>query len=226
MKAILFDIDGTLLDATAVDTECYVRAVCECIGVPSIATEWDSYQDTTEMGIAAEIFARHKGRPASQRDLQAIENRFVSLLQESFDRLPQSCRPTPGAHALLLQLQTSEEYAVGIATGGWRASAILKLEQAGLVELRLPLASSSDARTRREIMQLTAARLAHDHNVSAFATTVYIGDGVWDLQASRALGWQFIGIGKGRSAVRLRAAGAKHVFPDLLDHSAILEAIA
>ena len=42
----------------------------------------------------------------------------------------------------------------------------------------------------------------------------YIGDGLWDLQAARELGWNFIGIGSGDARSRLLAGGASLVVRD------------
>jgi phosphoglycolate phosphatase-like HAD superfamily hydrolase len=49
-----------------------------------------------------------------------------------------------------------------------------------------------------------------------FERIVSIGDGYWDLVAARLLGLDFIGIGSGQAAERLKAAGARNVFPNLL----------
>jgi hypothetical protein len=39
------------------------------------------------------------------------------------------------------------------------------------------------------------------------------------------LGWAFVGIASGTKAPRLRALGARHVFPDYLKSEAILSAL-
>ena len=63
-----------------------------------------------------------------------------------------------------------------------------------------------------EILGLAAGRAAARH-----ARVGSVGDGVWDVQAARQLGWPFLGIGSGARAEKLRAAGATLVLPDLTD---------
>jgi len=40
---------------------------------------------------------------------------------------------------------------------------------------------------------------------------------VWDVRASRNLGYGFIGVGRGAGADKLHAEGAVHVLPDFQD---------
>jgi phosphoglycolate phosphatase-like HAD superfamily hydrolase len=47
--------------------------------------------------------------------------------------------------------------------------------------------------------------------------SVYVGDGVWDARACRALGIPFIGIGRAGQADKLLEEGAVRVFADLAD---------
>ncbi len=58
-----------------------------------------------------------------------------------------------------------------------------------------------------------------------FACTVYVGDGVWDARACRALRIPFIGIGSGVRATRLASEGAVRVFQDFSDADLFLESL-
>jgi phosphoglycolate phosphatase-like HAD superfamily hydrolase len=100
-----------------------------------------------------------------------------------------------------------EHVVAGIATGGWQHSAQLKLELSGLDHFDLPMASSDDAMARTEIMQIAAQRTL-GHQARHDAVFTYVGDGTWDLQASRVLDWRFIGIATGARAEQLKLAGA------------------
>jgi len=64
------------------------------------------------------------------------------------------------------------------------------------------------------------------HEVYApFAGTVYVGDGVWDARACRALSIPFIGIGSGVRAARLALEGAVRVFQDFSEEELFLETL-
>jgi phosphoglycolate phosphatase-like HAD superfamily hydrolase len=56
-------------------------------------------------------------------------------------------------------------------------------------------------------MRIAARRTLGDRALSD-AVFTYVGDGAWDVQASRELNWEFIGIASGPRAAQLRRAGA------------------
>jgi phosphoglycolate phosphatase-like HAD superfamily hydrolase len=58
-----------------------------------------------------------------------------------------------------------------------------------------------------------------------FACIVYVGDGVWDARACRALGIPFIGVGSGVRAARLASEGAVRVFKDLSESDLFSETL-
>ena len=118
--------------------------------------------------------------------------------------------PVSGVRNWLKAVQATDNVYAGIATGGWEHTARLKLGLAGLEQFNLPLASSDDAAPRAKIMQIAAQRtLIHQPNDETLFT--YVGDGLWDLQASQKLDWRFIGIASGERAKRLQQAGAKYI---------------
>ena len=109
---------------------------------------------------------------------------------------------------MLRYLAGQNGMAVALATGGWESTARLKLEWAGYDIRDIPLASSSDADTREEIMQIAELRAQDRHGAPGFDTITYVGDGVWDARAAASLGWRFLGVGMGEQAARLEREGA------------------
>ena len=79
---------------------------------------------------------------------------------------------------------------VSLATGGWRESAVLKLQSANINFLSIPLASSNDHYSRVEIMKLAACRATNNQYPCA-----YFGDGIWDKEACISLGYHFVLVG-------------------------------
>ena len=102
-------------------------------------------------------------------------------------------REIAGAKRLVERLLELPNVRVGVATGGWEPTALLKLAHVGIDVGRLGFASSSDARARTDIMRLAAQRAMQGR---AFARATYFGDGAWDRRASAALGYDFIAVGK------------------------------
>jgi phosphoglycolate phosphatase-like HAD superfamily hydrolase len=211
MHLVVFDIDGTLTDTNVVDGECYWQAVREVLGIVGDQPDWHSFRHVTDAGIAAELCLRHLGREISRAELEAIADRLAALLEAALVEDPIELQ-IPGAAEILSILATSPEFAVALATGGMRVSAELKLRRAGLAFSSLPMASSSDAVSREDILRIAASR-ATEKYACQFASFTYVGDGLWDVKSARELGWRFIGIGSGAHADRLRAAGATTVIP-------------
>jgi phosphoglycolate phosphatase-like HAD superfamily hydrolase len=127
---------------------------------------------------------------------------------------PHFFRPVAGAGDLLRKLTGHSDYVVSLATGGWKVSAYFKLTQARLQVEGIPAAFADDGLAREKIMEASLQRAGLRHGRSGFASVIYVGDGVWDLKAANKLGFQFVGIGSGERARRLREEGAQLVFPD------------
>jgi phosphoglycolate phosphatase-like HAD superfamily hydrolase len=214
MHLVVFDIDGTLTDTNQVDGDCYWRAVCEVFGLAAVQPDWSDFRHVTDVGIARELCERHLGRVAGSSDIDALRRRFVAILELALAAGEPVSYQIPGAAAILFLLRTSRDFAVALATGGFQASARLKLSRAGLFDDAIPLATYDDAISREQIMRIAADRAAEQH-ASGFARITFVGDGLWDLEAARNLGWDFVGIASADRADRLRRAGAAPWFPTI-----------
>lgn len=231
-QLVIFDVDGTLTRTTEVDAECFVRALALELDITPPHTDWGAYVHTTDPGIAREIFEAQLGRAPAADELARLERRFVLLLAEAFDRHPQACNEVPGAAALLARLRVEGTWDVAIATGAWRASALLKLERAGIDVAGLPAACAEDGDGREQIVRAAWARAAAAASPDAggvpatYACVVSVGDAPWDVRTARRLGLPFLGVAVKASAGALRAAGATHVLDDFRAVGAVLRALA
>jgi phosphoglycolate phosphatase-like HAD superfamily hydrolase len=212
MHLVVFDIDGTLTDTNVVDGECYWQAVCEVLEIFGEQPDWSRFRNVTDAGIAAELCVRHRNREVNGKEIEAIGARLTALLELALAREDPVALQIPGAAEILSMLSNSSQFAIALATGGLRLSAELKLRRAGLPFTLLPMASSTDAVSREDILRIVAGRAAEKH-ARQFTSFTYVGDGVWDVRTARELGWRFIGIGSGQRAEQLRAAGASTVIP-------------
>jgi phosphoglycolate phosphatase-like HAD superfamily hydrolase len=213
MHLVIFDIDGTLTDTMPADEVCFVRSFAEVCGFSEIDTDWSGYRHTTDSSIFKEIYEARTGRPPAEAEVSRFRQHFIDLLRQAASE--SAFLPVAGAPQLLASLGHSVEYRVSLATGGWRDSARLKMASAGLCYDDFPAASSDEAFEREAIITLSAQRATE--RFGGFDRSVYVGDGVWDARACRAIGIPFIGIGSEVRAQRLTAEGAVQVFPDLTD---------
>jgi len=187
MKAIIFDIDGTLLESMSVDTELYFSAVTEVLG-PVRVRELSDYEHVTDSGILAQILEDNK-IPQDASIIGSVKAVFVEGLKHHVEHVG----PFPeidGAVQFFDKVRSASHLRVAIATGGWRESALLKLNSAGFNIDGVPLATSNDAHSRVEIMQTALRQTGGD-----VASVTYFGDASWDQRACRELGWDLMAVG-------------------------------
>ena len=220
----IFDIDGTLTATNAVDDECYARAVGETLGVPPEAIDWSDAPHVTDAGIARHLWIRYRARAVEAQELAELRRRFLALLSAEVARAPDRFVAIAGAATLLASLRVAG-WQVALATGGWVASAAMKLRAAGLPADDLPMACADDAESREDIVRLARHRAELQTGV-AFARVVSVGDAPWDVRTARSLGLPFVGIATGVQADRLRAEGAETILPDLRDVAEALAALS
>ena len=220
----IFDIDGTLTATNAVDDECYIRAAAEILDVAPEAVDWSDTPHVTDSGIARYLWTRHRARAAEDRELIALQQRFLAILGAEITRAPERCLAIAGAGALFEHLRRAGWH-IALATGGWLASASMKLRAAGVALTDLPMACADDAESREDIVRL-AWQKAERQAGSTFHRVVSVGDAPWDVRTARSLGLPFVGIATGVRAERLRAEGATTVLSDLSDSVAVLAALS
>lgn len=187
MLGLIFDIDGTLVDSYDFDTKCYKQAVTEILGDVTFRLDWGHYEHVTDEGILKQICADNLLKFDNSA---SVRGRFGQLVSEHLSINPTSSVAVPGARALIESLRDSQEYRIGLATGGWQNTAHLKLNHAGIRHEGLTCVSSDSSHDRKQIMELCRTRM--DCSVDE---VIYIGDGKWDMEATLALGWRFIGVG-------------------------------
>ncbi|MEE2973319.1 MAG: HAD family hydrolase [Planctomycetota bacterium] len=219
---VVFDVDGTLSRTSGVDDRCWCEAAREVLGVESMTTDWSCYSHSTDEAIATDlIVARFGGRPDDpevQARVREIRDDFTARIRSEIARSPDCAHPVPGACEVFAGLDAAG-WAVAIATGGWRATAELKLETAGIPFEGVPAAHADDAHPREEIISRAIERSR------VVGPTVYVGDGVWDVRAATRRGIGFVGIGRGESADRLTKAGARVTLSDYTDFEDFLHAV-
>src|SRR6266700_3613906 len=113
MPALIFDLDGTLVDTVYAHVYSWQRALAEA-GLPI-----DGWRIHRRIGMSGGLFtravAREIGRPLSTAETEALQRRHGELFREL---LPER-RPLPGAVELLSELR-EKGIPHGIATSGRR----------------------------------------------------------------------------------------------------------
>ncbi len=223
-KLAIFDLDGTLVRSFELDGACFVAAFHDALGIADVDTDWARYDHATDPGITAQIMRERRGREPSAGELARLQAAFRVRLAEAAGR-DGAFAAIQGAAGLIAALRARADWALALATGGWRATARFKIGRSGLDLDDLPAAFGEDGPSRQGIVSAAIARACAQAGVDEFGHIVCVGDGVWDVHTATSLGLPCIGIGTGANAERLAAAGAACVVPDFTDLAAILNAL-
>lgn len=214
MQALIFDLDGTLVDTVYAHVLAWQRALAE-VDLPIEA--WKIHR---RIGMSGGLFtravAREVGRPLTPDEVEAIQLRHGELYREL---LPER-RPLPGAVELLAELRESG-VAHGIATSGRRPEIDASLDVLGVGSETVVVERGHVQRAKPEpdLFLSCAERLG----VPADECYV-VGDAVWDLLAARRAHMLSIGLlSGGYGEDELIRAGAFQVYRDPADLSGSLD---
>jgi phosphoglycolate phosphatase-like HAD superfamily hydrolase len=193
MILLMFDLDGTLVDSLTIDRLLYARAVTEVLGIERFDTRWTTYRRITNTGILQEISETHRGRPVTAEELVCVEKALLSLFR-SVCMGDVGIQAVPGAREFIRRVQNHPSLAVSLATGCWTSTATFKLQSAGFRLHDPTIASSSDADEKQKIMSISEAKALEKEGVKRFESILAFGDGPWDWEAARNLGYRFVGV--------------------------------
>jgi HAD superfamily hydrolase (TIGR01549 family) len=214
VQAVIFDLDGTLVDTVYAHVIAWQRAFEEA------RLPIDGWRIHRRIGMSGGLFARaaarEVGRPLEHDEAERVQRRHGELFREL---LPER-RPLPGAVALLAELR---DLGVphGIATSGRRPEIDRSLEALGVGDETVVVERGNVARAKPEpdLFLECAARIG-----AAPEDCYVVGDAVWDLLAARRARMLSVGLlSGGYGEDELTRAGAFRVYRDAAELHASLD---
>ncbi len=202
MNLVMLDIDGTLTQSYDYDREIFGTAIAEVLGCPPINADLNGYVDKTSLGVTVEAIERITGRIQGANEIEKVKVKVLRYFKKMYRESPETFCEIPGASRFLERLRNQIGVGIAIATGCWRSEALFKLKASGLDVEGIPMSTSDDERNRKRIMENAVELAKKFYNCHGFGRIVYLGDGPWDMQASRTLGFGFIGIGPRMQALK------------------------
>ncbi|HWT46750.1 MAG TPA: HAD family hydrolase [Vicinamibacterales bacterium] len=205
MRAVIFDLDGTLVDSVYAHVLAWQR-VLEEAGMPIPA--WRVHRLIgMSGGLLTRAAAHETSRDISEEEAEALQKRHGAVYAEL---LPVR-RPLPGAVDLLRHLRESN-IAHGIATSGRRGDIGASLKALEVPSDTVVVDRTDVQRAKPEPDLFLACQKRLD--VSPEQCFV-VGDAVWDLLAARRAGMLSIGVlSGGYGEEELARAGAYRVYTD------------
>lgn len=216
---IVFDIDGTITATVEVDDSCFGKTLADLYGRELGEANWNEFQHATDLGVCRQVFEEEFKRQPTVEEICSIKNHFLGLLQEQSEIDSSKFLEVSGSVAFYAFLR-EKGYPVAIATGGWRETAIFKLEKVGLEIEEIPFANSNHHYSRSEITKLAIDK-ARQNNESDFKRIICFGDGKWDFLTCHELGIEFIGVDFYETGI-LKELGAENVITDFTDRESLL----
>lgn len=205
VSAVLFDVDGTLVDSNYLHVQAWAEALVE-VGRP--APTWKVHR---AIGMDSATLLDSLLGP----DADELGERAKSLHSEKFKDLAGQLRPFDGARDLLRAIH-ARGILVVLATSA-AEDELAKLRGALDCEDAVSFVTSSadvqEAKPSPEVLEV-AMRKA---NVPA-SRAILVGDAVWDAQAAGRAGIPFVGVlSGGIGPGELREAGAEAIYEDPSD---------
>jgi|SRR5579859_368687 len=217
MDAVIFDLDGTLVDTVGTRIAAWLRTFKE-EGIAAHEAQVAALIGSDGRRLAR-LVASAAGNPIDDERAEAIDSRSGQIYSE-LNRDPHAL---PGARELLEALEHR-----GIR---WAIATSSRPEQVGASVDALGLRARpaiidgshvAHAKPAPDLLLHAARELGVDPK-----RTWYVGDSVWDMQAARAAGMPAVGVATGAATVRdLEAAGASRTVRDLAELVALLPAQA
>ena len=205
MAALIFDLDGTLVDTVYAHVLAWQLAFAEA-GIPI-----EGWRLHRRMGMSGGLFKRavmrELGQSISLSLLQKLDRRHAEFFRQF---LPKP-RPLPGAVELLKFLRKNK-ITHGIATSNQRPHLNSSLRALGVGKETVVVERGDVARAKPE----PDLFLECQERLGVKVTDCYVvGDAVWDLLAARRAGMLCIGLlSGGYGEDELVRAGAFRVFRD------------
>jgi phosphoglycolate phosphatase-like HAD superfamily hydrolase len=216
---LLFDIDGTLIDAGGAGRRAIESAFGRVTGRADACSHF-TFDGMTDRAIVR-AGLRAIGRPSDEPDIDEVIDAYLEAL--AVEIIDSSGYTThPGVHEVLTRGE-QRGFAIGLGTGNVRRGARIKLDRSGLFPRFSFGGFGCDHEDRAELIRVGALRGAERLGCAPRACrVVVIGDTPKDVAAALAIGAESLAVATGRYDVAaLAASGATAAFARLDEPGAL-----
>jgi phosphoglycolate phosphatase len=213
-RAVLFDIDGTLITTGGAGGRAWGKAFIAIFGVEADITRF------SEVGMTDPVVAHQTFRGVMGRE--PTDDELAQLVMGYLLHLPDEVRSSPGYRIFdgvvdTLAALSSMGSVLGLVSGNIEGAARIKMERSHLNRYFAFGGYGTDSRDRAELTRaaIERAEMLHGHDIPREGIMV-VGDTPRDIEAAHAVGAISVTVATGEyTQAQLRDAGADHVLPTM-----------
>jgi phosphoglycolate phosphatase len=231
IRILLWDIDGTLMRSTRIDSyKEYTAPMLEAVFGTSGRLHEMKVSGMTDLQIVAEAL-RDEGfthESIRARGVQ-LRERYMTEMERVTGNGDHSFQLLPGVREVLQAVADHPRYHSALLTGNIEAAAHLKMKLMGLSEFfTLPGAFGEESYDRRDLPALAAERIQRHLGMELRPSQfIVIGDTPNDIACARHFGARAVVVCTGRMYTpdQLRSHGPDAVLPNLADVGLVMETL-
>lgn len=227
MYAVLFDIDGTLVQTGGAGQLAFAATFADEFGIPEISAAV-GFAGRSDRAIAMELLEVH-GLPTTDENWRRFRTAYLARLPDALRR--KQGRVLPGVAELLDSLEELPNSAVGLLTGNVHEGARAKLDFYGLGR-RFAFGGFGDETNHRAEIAAIALAEASRHvagrrgSPTLLSGAMVIGDTIHDIRCARAINALAVAVPTGGSTrEELLAEGPDIFLEDLSQAGPLLQVL-
>ena len=211
LKLLLFDIDGTLIRTGGAGRLSMSRAFAQLYGIPD---GFDTIQmmGRTDPSILHEAVSGH-GLPWNENTVAEFKALYTGILADEIKVKRDNRFVCPGITELLTLIAAEKHPVLGILTGNWKSTAMIKLDYFRLSPFFKIGVFADDAYYREDMVPVAVKRWQETIHAPVHPSEIaVIGDTPLDIECARPHGVRTVGVATGFHTPDLLSASK----PDLV----------
>ncbi len=221
-KAVLFDIDGTILNCNKAGKHSLIQSCLDVFGTIGKMEMVDFQGKTDPLILTESLSAMGFSDEIIKNGTEKLKEKYFSHLEEKIGKYDTVV--LPGIPELLKAISLNENIILGVLTGNFRRSAEIKLKAAGVKEYFAFGAFGDDAPSRNDLPPIAKKRISELYGIEInFEDIFIIGDTVYDIECAKKSGAVSISVGTGwADKEKLFSYQPDYFFEDLSDTEKVL----